>query len=82
MTVQLLSAASLKVQLYADPQGNGGSEIHAMEVAEAAGTANSYLYRARIPALRPAEHYTPLIIPYFDGATVPLEARQILWFES
>jgi starch phosphorylase len=53
-----------------------------MEVAESAGTANSYLYRARIPARRPAEHYTPRIIPYFDGVAVPLEARQILWYKS
>jgi starch phosphorylase len=75
-----LDPKAVQVQLYADPQGNGGSEIHVMEVAEADGTANSYLYRARIPALRPAEHYTPRIIPYFDGVAVPLEARQILWY--
>jgi len=77
-----LDPKAVQVQLYADPQGNGGSEIHVMEVAEAAGTANSYLYRARIPARRPAEHYTPRIIPFFDGVAVPLEARQILWYES
>jgi len=76
-----LDPKAVQVQLYADPQGNGGSEIHVMEVVEAAGTANSYLYRARIPARRPAEHYTPRIIPFFDGVAVPLEARQILWYK-
>ena len=30
-----------------------------------------------IPARRPAEHYTPRIIPYFDGAAVPLETSHI-----
>jgi starch phosphorylase len=86
MTVKVyldkLDPKAVQVQLFAEPQGNGESEIHVMEVAEADGTANSYLYRARIPARRPAEHYTPRIIPYFDGAAVPLEARQILWYES
>ena len=86
MTVKVyldkLDPKAVQVQLFAEPQGNGESEIHIMEVAEAAGTENSYLYRASIPALRPAEHYTPRIIPSFDGAAVPLEARQILWYES
>ena len=74
-----LDQKAVQVQLYAEPQGNGGPEIHIMKVTEAAGTANSYLYRVRIPARRPAEHYTPRIIPYFDEAAVPLEVRQILW---
>jgi glycogen phosphorylase len=73
---------AVQVQLYAEPQGNGESEIHVMEASGSAGTANSHLYRARFPARRPAEHYTPRIIPYFDGAAVPLEAKQILWYES
>jgi len=76
-----LDPKTVQVQLYAEPQGNEESEIHVMEVAEAAGTANSYLYRARIPARRPAEHYTPRVIPYFDRAAVPLEAAHILWYE-
>ena len=86
MTVKVyldkLDPKAVQVQLFAEPQGNGESEIHVMEVAEADGTENGYLYRASIPARRPAEHYTPRIIPYFDGAAVPLEARQILWYES
>jgi starch phosphorylase len=75
-----LDPKAVQVQLYAEPQGSAGAEIHVMEAAKTDGTANSYLYRARIPALRPAEDYTPRIIPYFDGVAVPLEARQILWY--
>jgi len=86
MTVKVyldkLDPKAVQVQLFAEPQGDGESEIHVMEVAEATGTENGILYRASIPDLRPAEHYTPRIIPYFDGAAVPLEARQILWYES
>jgi len=80
--IDKLDTKAVQVQLYAEPQGNGEAEIHVMEVAGAAGTADSYLYRARIPAIRPAEHYTPRIIPCFDGAAVPLEAAHILWYES
>jgi starch phosphorylase len=77
-----LDPKAVQVQLYAESQGNEGSEIHVMEVAESARTANSYLYHARIPARRPAEHYTPRIIPYFEGAAVPLEATNIMWYEK
>jgi starch phosphorylase len=78
-----LDPKAVQVQLYAEPQGNGESEIHVMEVGETLAEAGKgYLYRARVPARRPAEHYTTRIIPYFDGATVPLEAKQILWYES
>ena len=73
---------TVQVQLYADQEDGAGPEIHAMEMGEAvAGTVNGYLFRASLPARRPAEHYTPRIIPYFKGATVPLEAAKILWFE-
>jgi len=77
-----LEPSMVQVQLYAEPQDNGVSEIYVMEAAGATGTANSQLYRATIPARRPAEHYTPRIVPYFDGVAVPLEARQILWYNS
>ena len=73
----------VQVQLYAEPQGNREPEIYVMKVAETlAGTGNGYLYRAHMPARRPAEHYTPRIIPYFEGAAVPLESGHILWYES
>ena len=77
-----LDSKAVQVQLYAESQGDEGSEIHVMKVAKADRAANSYLYHARIPARRPAEHYTPRIIPYFGGVAVPLEDRQILWYES
>jgi starch phosphorylase len=78
-----LDPKAVQVQLYAEPQGNRGSEIHIMEKDRTvSGVANGYQYSTRIPAHRPAEHYTPRIIPYFDGAVVPLETARILWYES
>jgi starch phosphorylase len=73
---------ALQVQLYADPLEGTEPEIHVMEKAGGIPeTAGGYIYRGRIPARRPAEHYTPRIIPSFDGAQVPLEIANILWYE-
>jgi starch phosphorylase len=73
---------AIQVQLYADPEDGTRPEIHVMEIANAMPEAeNAYLYQVRLPAKRPIEHYTPRIIPYFDGAEVPLETANILWYE-
>jgi starch phosphorylase len=77
-----IDSRAIQVQLYAEPKGDAEPEIHIMEMAGAvSGTVNGYLYRACIPVRRPIEYYTPRIIPYFDGAVVPLEAANILWYE-
>jgi starch phosphorylase len=76
-----LDPQAVAVQLYADPQAGEEPEIHPMTTANvSAGPADSYLYRARVPIRRPQEHYTPRIIPHFDGAAVPLDAGHILWY--
>jgi starch phosphorylase len=85
-TVQLhmgdLDPDAVKVELYAEPSNSQGSEIHLFERQEVLTTdLNVYLYCAHLPARRPASDYTPRVIPQFDGALVPLEARQILWYE-
>ena len=72
-----IDSKAIQVQLYAEPEDGTEPEIHVMEIAGAvAGTVNGYLYRVRIPARRPAEHYTPRIIPYFDGAVAALGGCQ------
>jgi starch phosphorylase len=78
-----IDAKAVQVQLYAEAEENGKPEIYIMEAAEAlAGSQNGWMYRARVPARRPAKYYTPRMVPYMDGAAVPLEAAQILWYES
>jgi starch phosphorylase len=73
---------SVRVELYAEPGDSDEPEVHRMERHVAPeGTLNSYLYSARLPVRRPAGDYTPRLVPYFDGALVPLEAGQILWYE-
>jgi starch phosphorylase len=78
-----IDSKAIQVQLYAEPEDGTEPEIHVMKIAGAIeGTVNSYLYSVRIPDIRPPEHYTPRIVPYFDGAALPLEAARILWYES
>jgi starch phosphorylase len=84
LTVYLddIDPKAVQVQLYADPLEGAEPEIYVMKRANAIpGTINGYLYRVHIPARRPVEHYTPRIIPYFDGVVVPLETTSILWYE-
>jgi starch phosphorylase len=85
-TVQLhageLDPDAVTVELYAEAGDSREPEIHAMERHEVlAGDVRGYLYSIRLAAQRPASDYTPRVIPHLDGALVPLEARQILWYE-
>ena len=70
-----LDPGAVRVELYADPDVRQvmtrGQQL--------VGSANGYLYTARVPADRPASDYTPRLVPYRAGARVPLEAPQILW---
>ena len=43
------------------------------------GAANTYVYTAELTHARPANDYTPRLIPQHPDAIVPLEAAQILW---
>jgi len=70
----------VKVELYAQARGDGKPFRQPMDrVQPHVGSANGYLYSTRTPADRPANDYTPRIIPYKAEASVPLEAGQILW---
>jgi starch phosphorylase len=80
----------VRVELYADPKNDDGTVRqpsvrrppvrHAMTRANApAGSGGSYAYSGLVPADRPADDYTPRVIPFKPGLLVPLEAPQILW---
>jgi starch phosphorylase len=44
-----------------------------------ADSPGMFIYLAQVSASRPASDYTARIIPHHPNASVPLEARQILW---
>jgi starch phosphorylase len=76
-----LDHESVRVELYADGI-NGGEPVRVrMERGEAAtGAVNGWIYQALITNERPADDYTPRVVPYHPETHVPLEAAQILWF--
>jgi starch phosphorylase len=75
-----LAPDAVRVELYADAKDGGAPVLHVMERGrQLVGSANGYLYTARVPAERPAGDYTPRMAAFRPGAKVPLEAPQILW---
>jgi starch phosphorylase len=76
-----LDADYIAVELYAAPLDAGQAEVHRMQRGESlSGALNSYVYQISIPGNRAAGDYTPRIVPALEGARVPAEASQILWY--
>jgi starch phosphorylase len=75
-----LQADAVAVQIYAEP-GDSESPICVTMQREGSihGAVNGYLYKARVPAQRPAEHYTPRIVPAHAEAFLPMESNRIYW---
>lgn len=71
---------SVRVELYATGKGGAGSERLKMERA---GTGNRdqgrIHYRCSVPEGREVSEYTPRIVPFREGVSVPLETCHILW---
>jgi starch phosphorylase len=76
-----LDPEAVQVQLYAEPRSGIEPEVHPMTLGnEVLNSDKGYSYQIRILAQRPAGDYTARIIPAFEGARVPIEANQILWY--
>jgi len=75
-----LDPEAVKVELYAEAQNSGEPVRQSMQRSEPlVVSANAFLYVASVPATRPASDYTPRLVPYKAGASVPLEAPFIRW---
>ncbi|MDP1644915.1 MAG: alpha-glucan family phosphorylase [Thiobacillus sp.] len=69
------------VELYAVPPDEAAVELHCMQRGDLlSGAVNSFTYNVSVPKTRAVGDYTPRIVPAFNGARVPIEARQILWY--
>jgi starch phosphorylase len=72
--------ASVRVELYAEPQGDGAPFRMPMEPAPSSpGTPGVHAYRAVAPSTRPAGHYTPRIVAVHPEARIPAEAALVRW---
>ncbi len=76
-----LDPAAVAVELYAEPfDGTTPVREPLAKREPLAGEAGWYRYQGRVRATRPAEHFTPRVIPAHCEAQVPLEESHILWF--
>ena len=72
-----LDQNAVRIELYAD--GIHEDAPVRKEMKPARQLSDSFIYGAKVPATRSITDYTPRIIPYFQGCSVPLEANQIVW---
>jgi starch phosphorylase len=64
----------VKIELYADPQDGEEAVCEPMKREDAIPSAvNGYFYHAQIAAMRPAEDFTPRVMPYHQEVRVPIE---------
>ena len=75
-----LHPGQFRVELYAAPTGESGAKPEILPACKPlAGPSGTILYSICCPAKRPVDDYTARLIPSHGGASVPLEAGQILW---
>jgi starch phosphorylase len=75
-----LDPKAVRVELYAGGVNGSAPVRQEMKLARQPAAADGgYVYRAQVPASRPATDYTARVIPYHDGVSIPLEEAHILW---
>ena len=74
-----LDPDAVRVELYAESAEGQPALTTMQRGAPLVGSANGFEFTATVAADRPAENYTPRIVPYHEGAQLPLEANEILW---
>ncbi len=70
----------IQVELYADAGKDGEPVWQVMTRGESLVGQSVWRYSASVPATRPAQDFTPRVVPCHPEAFVPLEAPYILWY--
>jgi starch phosphorylase len=71
---------AVRVELFAEGADGENRVCQQMKRTSQKGNAAAgEVYGAHVPATRPAADYTVRLIPHHVGASVPLEAAEILW---
>jgi hypothetical protein len=66
----------VQIELYAEPQDGEEPVCEPMKQGDAIpGVVNGYFYHTQIAATRPAEDFTPRIMPYHQEVRVPIEVQ-------
>jgi glycogen phosphorylase len=80
LSVHELDPEAVCVELYANPVNGERPIRQAMtRVGRTEGANGPWVYRARMPATRPAADYTVRVVPHHDGVAVPLETNRVMW---
>jgi starch phosphorylase len=75
-----IGTGDVRVEIYADSKDSGEPVRAPMKLDHAVpGSPGEHLYRGAVPVDRPADHYTPRIIPSRNEVSVPLELPLIVW---
>ncbi len=75
-----LDPVDIRVELYADGlMGTAPVRQQMKCVRQMSDAKRGYVYRAAVPAARPAADYTARAIPHRDGVAIPMEDARILW---
>jgi starch phosphorylase len=84
VTVQVyldeLNPQAVRVELFAANEPSLPEVRQTMQGQPLAGAGNAFSFSATVAADRPADRFTPRIVPEHAGARVPLECPQILWY--
>ena len=75
-----LDPKAVRVELYAAGVADGAPVRQEMERADQrSDPPDGHIYRAVVPAARPAADYTARVVPHRGGVAIPLENARILW---
>ena len=75
-----MDPGAIQVELYANA-ANGDEPVRQVMVrGESLVGQSIWRFSASVPATRPAEEFTPRVVPFHPDAFVPLEAPEILWY--
>jgi starch phosphorylase len=78
-----LEREDVRVELVADEGPDGPAVVVPMDHGEPlTGATNGWHARAAVSSDRPAEHFTPRIVPAHPLAFVPLETARIRWWDG
>ncbi len=78
-----ITVAYVRLEIYADAQETQPLFCQAMtRKLMIPGAVNGYVYEATVPADRPAEHYTPRLVPNHAHANIPFEEAHITWYRK
>ena len=75
-----VNSEMVRVELYADGINGEPFVLQEMKLKQQENNVDKpHFYSAIVPAARAITDYTPRVVPYFPGVSVPLELNLILW---